>query len=146
MTVKDATAPGVPLFTGFMSSHPAGSVDVVISPYDTATAPYAQAANQAGRDEIKFVGSGSLLAFYQMVAAGSPPGALATVAVPIPFEAWAGVDQMARVLAGLPTWKSDELPVGLVTHDNADKFDPATPYLAPSTDFRSQFKTLWGVS
>jgi ribose transport system substrate-binding protein len=146
MTVADATAPGVPLFSGFMSSHPADTVDVVITPYDTASAPFAQAAAEAGRDELQFVGFGSLQVFYEMIAAGTPVGAKATVSVPIPFESWAGVDQMARLLAGQEPWDSTTLPIALVTADNADQFNPETPYLDSGEDFRAAFLELWGLS
>jgi ribose transport system substrate-binding protein len=145
MTIKDATTPGVPFFTGFLSSHPKGKVNVVISPYDTASEPFAQAAEQAGRTDVSIAGFGSLKPFYQMVAAGSPTTAKATIAAPIPYESWAGVDQLARILAGKPAWNSGGLPVALVTNENASQFDPKAPYLEPNFDFRAEFKKLWGV-
>lgn len=146
MTVKDAVAPGVPLFTAFLSSHPAGSVDVVIAPYDTAAAPFATAAQQAGRSDIKFISFGGLLPFYQQIAAGSPAGAIATVAAPIPYESWAAVDLMARKLAGQPLWDASNLPVEMITHANASEFDKSIPSAEPAGDFKAMFKKYWGVS
>ncbi len=144
MTVKDAIAPGVPLLTAFLSAHPKGMINVIIAPYDTAAAPFAQAAQQAGRTDVKFVSFGGLLPFYQQLLAGNPPNSIATTAAPIPYESWAAVDEMARHFAGKPLWDASNLPVELITHANAAKYDKAAPDAEPAGNFRAMFEKDWG--
>lgn len=145
MTVKDAIAPGVPLLTAFLSSHPQGSLNVIIVPYDTAAAPFAQAAEQAGRTDVKFVSFGGLMPFYQQLLAKSPTNSIATLAAPVPYESWAGVDEMARHFAHKPLWNAAELPVEMITQQNASQFSKEAPYAVPKGDFEAMFKKDWGT-
>jgi ABC-type sugar transport system substrate-binding protein len=103
-----------------------------------------QLAAQAGRTEIGFIGFQGAPEYVQSIAAGDPPGAAATVSIPLPFMGYAALDLAARVLAGLETWEADDLPIGIIDASNADDFDPAEPFLAPEEDFREAFMELWG--
>lgn len=149
ITIAQTLAPGAPQFTGFLTAHPAGTIDYIITPYDAASAVWAQAAAQAGRTDIKFVGYGALPPFYGYIAAGSPSGAAASVAPPLPYYGWAGVDEAARVFDHLPTWSAIDLPDAVVTHSNASTFaafakaNGGVASFAPS-NFESKFKQLWG--
>jgi ABC-type sugar transport system substrate-binding protein len=149
MTLAEATAPGVPSFVGFMTSHPKGTVGYVIAPYDAASALWSTAAAQAGRTEIKFVGYAALPPFYSYIGAGSPVGAAASVVIPVPYYGWAGVDLAARLFDGMPTWSAIDLPDTLVTKSNASyfaAFSKANGGVAgfTPTNFEASFEKLWG--
>jgi ribose transport system substrate-binding protein len=142
MTVAQATAPGAPYLTAFLSSHPAGTVNWIITPYDTAASPFATAAAQQGRSNVNFTGNACETSFVQQIQAGSPPGAAGTSCSPIPYESWAGVDLMARAFAKVPTWNANSLPVALVDKGNAADFTH-NGYFSPPFNFRAYFERLW---
>ncbi len=147
--IAQVLAPGVPQFTGFLSSHPAGTVNWIIAPYDGASSLWAQAAAQAGRTDIKFVGYAALPPFYGYIAAGTPAGAAASVVIPVPYYGWAGVDEAARLFNHMPTWSAITLPDVLVTKSNASTFATfakANGGVAGFTpaNFEANFEKLWG--
>lgn len=149
ITIAQVLAPGVPQFTGFLSAHPTGTVNYVIAPYDGASSLWSQAAAQAGRSEIKFVGYAALPPFYGYIATGSPAGAAASVVIPVPYYGWAGVDEAARLFNHMPTWSAIDLPDVIVTKSNASTFATfakANGGVAGFTpaNFEAKFEQLWG--
>jgi ribose transport system substrate-binding protein len=149
VTLAQELAPGMPEFTGFLTSHPSGTVNYIITPDDSAAAMWSQAAEQAGRTDIKFVGYAALPPNYGYISAGSPPGAAASVVIPVPYYGWAGVDEAARLFNHMPTWSAINLPDVLVTKSNAATFtsfakaNGGVAGFAPP-NFEANFEKLWG--
>jgi len=149
VTLAQELAPGVPEFTGFLTSHPSGTVNYIITPDDSAAAMWSQAAEQAGRSDIKFVGYAALPPNYGYISAGSPSGAAASVVIPVPYYGWAGVDEAARLFNHMPTWSAISLPDVLVTKSNAAlfaSFAKANGGVAgfARPNFEAGFEKLWG--
>lgn len=141
---SDLAKAGAPTFTAMLASHPAGSLDFVMAPYDPAAIPFAKAAEQQGRDDYKMSGYDASPDYLTLIKAGTG-GAAATTAVPFPYASWGAMDQVARLKAGGQAWESDRLPSALVTADNADEFGKFG-FLTPSFDFKAEFLELWGKS
>jgi ribose transport system substrate-binding protein len=140
----DLSKPGPPTFTALLSSHPSGSMSIVMAPYDPMAIPAAKTATQQGRTDFQMSGYDASPEYLQLIAKGGSPAA-ATAAVPFPYCAWGAVDQVARVHAGKQPWKSDRLPAVLVTKDNATQFGKFG-FFTPDFDYQAMFKKLWGQS
>lgn len=139
---SDLTKAGAPTFTGMLSANPAGTLGVVMAPYDPAAIPFAKAAQQQGRDDFKLTGYDASPDFLELIKNGTG-GAAATTAVPFPYASWGAMDQVARMKAGNEPWESNLLPSALVTADNADEFGEFG-FLTPNFDFKAKFQELWG--
>ncbi|MCK9248317.1 MAG: substrate-binding domain-containing protein [Solirubrobacteraceae bacterium] len=138
----DLQKPGPPTWTAALAKYPQGAVDYVMSPYDPFAIPFSKTAEQRGRTDLKIGGYDASPDFVAMIKKGDGPAAV-TTAAPFPYASWGAMDQVARIKAGKEPWKSDGLPVALVTKENADAFDEA--YLSPEDfDFKSLFAGLWG--
>ncbi len=139
MDVTDATAPGTPRYVAFLNSHPKGSIDYVAPGFDTGMINYAKADTQVGRTEIKTVGgyavSGDGVA--QIVAKAGP---VVSVAVPLPFVAYASVDTIARRMAG-QSISNIGLPAPLITATNASALPKGV--FSGSVDYAQKFQQLW---
>jgi ABC-type sugar transport system substrate-binding protein len=141
---SDLQKPGSPTFQAALSSHPSGSLDFVMSPYDPAAIPFAKVAAQQNRSDFKMTGYDASPDFVTLIKNGTG-GAAATTAAPFPYASWGAVDQVARAKAGKQTWESDRLPVALVTKSNANQFTEA--FFSPADfDYKAMFAKLWGKS
>lgn len=138
----DLSKPGAPTFTGMLSANPAGTLDIVMAPYDPAAIPFAKAAEQQGRDDFQMSGYDASPDYLTMIKAGTG-GAAATTAVPFPYASWGAMDQVARIKSGGEPWESNLLPSVLVTKENADEFAP-DGFLEPDFDYKAKFQELWG--
>jgi ABC-type sugar transport system substrate-binding protein len=144
MKAGDEDRPGIPVLAGVVDAHPAGAINYIIAPYDNAAAQFAKYLQQQNRTEIGVVGYAALPVFFDLIAAGSPPGAQATVSIPLQYMGYAAVDQAARMLAGQPTWDANSLAVSLVTRSNYNKYSPSAPWVSPGFEMPSFFAKLWG--
>ncbi len=140
----DEQAPGIPVLAGVLSANPKGTINDIIAPYDGAAANFATFAAQDGRPEINFVGYAGLPDMFDEIAVGTPPGAKATVSIPLPYMGWAAIDETARILDKQPTWNANGLGVALITRQNVNKFNQTNPYVSPTFNFKSLFLKLWG--
>jgi ABC-type sugar transport system substrate-binding protein len=141
---SDLSKAGAPTFTAALNANPAGTLKVVMPPYDPAAIPFAKAAEQQGRSDFKMSGYDASPDYLTMIKAGTG-GAAATTAVPFPYCSWGAMDQVARQKAGKQAWESNLMPSVLVTADNADKFGKFG-FLTPDFDFKAKFQQMWGKS
>lgn len=141
---SDLAKAGAPTFTGMLSSHPKGTLDVVAGPYDPASIPFAKAAAQQGRTDFKLTGYDASPDFLKLITSGTSVAA-ATTASPFPYASWGAMDEVARLKAGKPAWDASTLPSALVTKDNASEFKEGF-FSPPDFDFRAMFEKLWGKS
>ncbi len=144
MKAGDEQQPGIPVLAGVLSANPKGSIDWIIAPYDNAAAQFSTFLQQKGRTEIGVVGYAALPVFFDQIQAGSPPSAQATVSIPLPYMAYAAVDELARMLDNQPTWDANNLAVSLVTRDNYSQYQASAPWVAPGFDVSGFFRKLWG--
>jgi ABC-type sugar transport system substrate-binding protein len=144
MKAGDEQVPGIPVLSGVLASHPAGTINVIIAPYDDAAANFATLLQQRGRTEIGVVGYAALPDFFTQIKAGTPPGAKADVSIPLPYMSYAAVDELARALAKQPTWDANNLGVSLVTTANVSQYNASDPYTSPGFDPATFFAKLWG--
>lgn len=145
MKAGNELVPGVPVLAGVLEANPKGKIDYIVAPYDGAAAAFSTFLQQKGRTEIQVVGYAALPVFVTQISAGTPPSAKATVSIPLPYMAYASVDQAARILAGSATWHSDQLGVSLLDKDNASQYPPNATWTNPGFDVQSYFKSLWGT-
>ena len=144
LLLADARTAGAPIWTSLLGDRAEGELDWVILPFDSPSAALAQTAQQLGRSDFGIIGFGALSPFVDMVGAGEPVTARASLAIATPYYAWAAVDQAARVLAGQETWDSAAMPIGLITTENFASYEPGQPYVYPSFDYETEFPELWG--
>jgi ABC-type sugar transport system substrate-binding protein len=144
LLLGEAREPNAPIFTSLLNDHPEGKLGFVIMPFDTPAGALANTASQLGRTDFGIVGYGGLSPYFDMIGAGEPPVAKADILISTPYYAWAAVDQAARLLAGVDTWKADAMPVGLATAENVGDLEPGLPFLMPNSDYTAAFAALWG--
>ncbi|MFF1553168.1 sugar ABC transporter substrate-binding protein [Rhodococcus erythropolis] len=132
--------PGPPAWTSFLSANPSGSTRVAAIGYDDFAIPAAKSSVQAGRNDPLIVGFDGQQEFVQMIQKGDSP-ATSTVSAPIEYAAWAALDNVARKIAGAPTWDATRLPVAIVTKDNAGEFTQG--YLKTPFSVSDLFKSMW---
>lgn len=144
LLLADARTAGAPIWTSLLGDKADGDLDWVILPFDSPSAALAQTAQQLGRSDFGIIGYGALSPYVDMVGAGDPPTAKASLTIATPYYAWAAVDQAARVLAGQPTWDSSAMPIGLITKDNFSTYEAGLPYVYPKFDYETEFPKLWG--
>jgi ABC-type sugar transport system substrate-binding protein len=152
-TFKFATAniakPGPPEWTGYLATHPEGTITNYVGHYDGMGMAAAKTLEQTGRSDItvgSYDGSPDVLA---ALVSQNPPYEF-TVAEPYTYMTWSGVDQMARVARSAPLWDGiDHLPNTLITKENAQKYLDGNPtpsvFPAPPGDWQGNFKKLWGT-
>ena len=140
-TVAEATSTTNPFFSAFLTAHPKGTIQYILLPYDAAAQSFTKIAQQLGRTEIKFMSLGPLAPYYQSIVSGNPPGAVATIATPSPYYYTAAVDLLARDIAKAPTWDATNMPVAIVTKQNASKFPGEI--LNPPFNYLKMFESLW---
>ena len=144
LLLADASKPNAPLLTSLLNDHKAGKLDFVIMPFDTPSGALSTTASQLGRSDFGIIGYGALPPFVNMVGAGTPVNAKASVTISTPYFGWVAVDEAIRVLAGQPTWAADKMPSGLITKDNFSTYPAGAPYVAPQFDYKAQLTKLWG--
>jgi ribose transport system substrate-binding protein len=140
----DEQQPGIPVLAGVLAANPKGTINDIIAPYDGAAANFATFAAQDGRPEINFVGYAGLPDMFDEIAEGTPPGAKATVSIPLPYMGWSAIDEVARLLDQQPTWNANNLNVALITRQNVNQFNATNPYVNPTFNFKAMFLKLWG--
>lgn len=137
----DLAKPGPPTWTGFLAANPPGKVQLVAGPYDFMSLPAAKTTQQAGRTDPLITGFDAYSEFVKAIADADPPTAAATIAAPFQYAGWAAMDEVARVVNGMPTWDASKLPVAVVDKDNASEF--LDGYLKPPFDVPQMFEALW---
>lgn len=144
MKAGDEQVPGIPVLSGVLSANPKDTINYIIAPYDNAAAQFATLLQQRGRTEVGVLGYAALPVFFDQIKAGTPPGAQATVSIPLWYMGYSAVDEAARLLAGKPTWDASNLAVSLVTRSNYSQYSAAAPWVSPGFDVPSHFAKLWG--
>jgi ribose transport system substrate-binding protein len=140
----DLAKPGPPTFTAALAANPKSSLDYVVTGYDPMAVPMLKTAQQQSRTDFKMTGYDGTKDFTSSIVSGDQ--AVADTSTPAPYAAWASMDIVARKLAGKDVWTgTGELPLALITPDNADQFQQGEGYFEPSDfDYKSILKKLWG--
>ncbi len=140
----DLKVPGFPAFASVLANNPAGTINWVLVYSDSAALPEATLAQQDGRTDVNFIGFQGAPPYVAAIASSNPSGAKATIAIPIPFFAYAAMDELARSFAHKPLWNASELPVGIIDAADYSHFNLSAPFEGPKIDFVTQFQKLWG--
>jgi ribose transport system substrate-binding protein len=139
---SDVGKPGPPTWTAFLAGHPTG-VNWVATGYESMAVPFAQTLTQQGRTDIQISSFDNTLPDSNQMIASGDSAYQATVAFPYTYEAWAGVDLLARAVNHQPTWDATKLPFLIVDKGNVGYF-AGKPDLIPATfDYKSMFEALW---
>ncbi|RAY16351.1 hypothetical protein DPM19_05585 [Actinomadura craniellae] len=144
LLLAEAMQPNAPIFTSLLNTYRKGSLNSVIMPFDSPASVLANSAAQLGRDDFSVIGLGSLAPFVDMVGAGRPAVAKADVLISTPLYGWASVDELARMLAGVPTWTADRMPVALVDQKTYGNYKKGNLFVLPKFDYEAKFAELWG--
>lgn len=142
IATTELSEPGPPTWTATLTANPTGTVDTVWAAYDPFAIPMAKTAEQQGRDDINLTGYDASPDFVEMIKQGGV--AKVTTAAPFEYMSWGAVDQVGRMATGNDIWPSTELPVILVTQENADIPELEAGFFNPPFDFQAEFKQLWG--
>ncbi len=133
--------PGPPEWTAYLNAHPEGDVTTAVAMADVLGTLMAKSQKDAGRSDISIMGYDALEEAVNLIKSGDLNYA-GTVALPYTYADYAAADLVARDLAGEETWDASNLPVQLITPDNAADF---TGDFAPAGDWQAELASLWGV-
>lgn len=115
-------------------------VDYVYVDYDPAAAPIVQALAQAGfTDKVKLVAFNGDAQNLSFIREGRIQ--VATAAESMEWIGWASVDNMNRVLAGEAPVDSDNIGIKVIDATNV----PDSGVWDGDVDFRSEYRSLWGI-
>jgi ribose transport system substrate-binding protein len=138
----DLAQPGPPVWTAFLSSHPAGSgITDVVADDDFLAQAMQATENQAGRSDIAISSTASLGVEINDIKTGATKG-IATVN-PTEFECWAALDLAARAMDGMKLYNANNLYSPLVVQSNASKFLPDGNYTPDGVSVPAKFEALW---
>jgi ABC-type sugar transport system substrate-binding protein len=140
-SVTDLGKPGPPVWSAFLSSHPAGSFTDVSAPFDFAAQAFQATATQAGRTDVHISSTASLSAQLDAMKAGTTVG-FATIE-PTQYQVWAAVDLTARALAGQPLWTAKDLYSPITSGKAVDNFLPLGDYSPKGVDYPAMFAAQW---
>ncbi len=132
-------SPGPPGFTALLTSQRKGAFNYAVSYSDALGIPMAKTLKQTGRTDVKIVGFDAQPEATTLTK--SDPNYVVTVAIPYEYADWATADNVARKVAGKPTYADKSLPSVLITKANVAGY---TPYAGPAGDWKGRFKKLWG--
>jgi hypothetical protein len=145
ISTEELTKPGPPFLNAALASHPEGDLGWAFAGADAYNVTGVKTIEQQGRD-VKVVGSDAEPAFLEEMLT-SPEIAKATVWSPFSYLAWAGVDEVVRVVAGKEVWNAyDEMPVAYIdTKEEAEAALAVAPeyYSPPDFDYEKMFEGLW---
>jgi len=116
----------------------------VFCPFNSRPPFIIQGARAAQRPDVKVGTTKSDSAVLASMKASNEPRLDVTSSVPELWMGWAMVDQLLRVMAKRPL-VDHPMPIMLRTPDNVDApfFQPLST--SDAIDFKSHFKSLWGV-
>jgi ABC-type sugar transport system substrate-binding protein len=140
-SVLDLSKPGPPSFSAMLASHPKGTLDAVVTPYDAAAPLFFRTAEQQGRTDFQLNNQDLGSEFYGIMGEGHD-NIGASSGAPFSVAAWASIDRLGRELAGAPAWESAKLPSVLITADNLDQF-PDAEAVPSDFDYKQAFKDTW---
>ncbi|UGS35988.1 sugar ABC transporter substrate-binding protein [Capillimicrobium parvum] len=131
---------GPPSWLGALRRYPEGSFDYVVWPGDYWAVPAGKTAQEQGRE----VGVTGYDGTPEMVGLIKQGGTVfkATISAPFPYLGWAALDVVARASAGHDVWDTTQMPVRLVTADNAADF-PHGWFVPRDVDPKATFGKLW---
>jgi ribose transport system substrate-binding protein len=128
-----------------LSQYGKGQINYIIPPLDFMTDGATQALTATSRSDVKLVTNGcnfGLSPGLGMIRKGGPVVFCNTISSP--WFGWAGVDQLGRRFAGLPT-SNVLLPMAFWNTDNLTSSTPFSPSTFSSFDYASYYKKLWSV-
>jgi ribose transport system substrate-binding protein len=124
---------------GTLTSHP--DVNVAWIAFDGAAAAGIPAMEQAGlAEKVKAVSFDGDAENVQWIAEGHINEA--TIAVPLEWVGWAGVDEANRAFDG-KEFAEENIPLRLIDEENAAKYESAG--FTGDYDYEGAFEGLWGV-
>jgi ABC-type sugar transport system substrate-binding protein len=144
----NAAKPGPPEWSGYLASHPVGTVTDVVGEYDALSLSVSKTNANAGRTEIGVGGYNGDEPNLAAMISGDPRIDF-TVAYGYTYFSWTAADVLGRWKAGLPIPEGlDQQPNQLVEKDNAAELLKGNPapsvFPAPAGDWQGDYKKLWG--
>ncbi|WP_259315666.1 sugar ABC transporter substrate-binding protein [Capillimicrobium parvum] len=140
MTPASLAKPGPPEWLGALRRYSPDDFDWTVFPYDYYAIPAGKTALEQGRN-VAITGYDGSPEMVRMIEKDGPVFK-ATVTAPFEYLPWAALDQVARASAGLETWDTTQLPLRLVTPQNAAKF-PKGWYVPHDFDPKAAFAPIW---
>lgn len=143
ISTAELAKPGPPFFTAALAANPPGTVNWVTAQSDTYAIPMLPTAQSQGREELKIAGTEGNQVFLEALKAGQ--NAAVSVNTQYSYQAWAGFEEVARLVAGQKEWDATEVPISLITKNNVDEYLAVAPKFLdpPNFDYQTYFKELW---
>jgi ribose transport system substrate-binding protein len=129
------------VITAALASNP--NANYVVLPYSIGMASAIEAVRKAGKSEtVKVVAKDGDAFALGLVAKGDSPF---NAGVGLDWVAYAGIDQVARGLAGDTYVSGESTGLGIHLWTTADSQADGSSDYTQWLDFKAQYKTLWGV-
>lgn len=116
-------------------------INVVWAPYDAAATDMVQAVMQSGRDDVIVASFNGNLQNLDFIRSGTIQRVV--IGEALEWVGWAGADAVLRLAQDAPMVEDDGVPARILTADNLP--DEGTAWEG-DFDFRSQYKSMWGLS
>ncbi|MEA2332624.1 MAG: ribose transport system substrate-binding protein [Thermoleophilaceae bacterium] len=121
--------------------YPEGSIDYVYAPFGGMAVPLANAAQAAGRDDIKVVSGDGDLQTIEFIKQGK--NQVLNMATSWSWCSWVAVDELNRALNDEP-FEGGACASTLLDESNVDTVAEGE-WWEPELDFKAKFVELWGV-
>jgi ABC-type sugar transport system substrate-binding protein len=144
VAAEELSKPGPPYFSAALATHPEGELGWAFAPSDDFNIAGVKTIEQQGRAVKVAGGDGEGGFFEEMIS--SPEIAVGTVLEPFPYEAWAAVDNVMRMKAGMEPWDASDMPPFIVDNKKtAEEAFAAAPdhYAPPGFEFEEMFGEIW---
>ncbi|GAC1402892.1 MAG: substrate-binding domain-containing protein [Candidatus Velthaea sp.] len=135
--------PEQPIMNAILARHPQGQLNWIFAGFDAMIRPLIAAAGSQSRNELKGCSSDGDLATLDDIRQGNVQAA--TVGFPLVWTGWGMVDELNRSLNHVPLFPLDKVEgttAKLLTKDN---LPPAGQSYDADVDYRSHYKSIWGV-
>jgi ribose transport system substrate-binding protein len=141
MQIAEVETKLAPKIVGILQSNP--EINFIFAPFDDTVPPMVQAIKQVNDPDIKIVSRNGTQQSMEFIRNGE--GQSATVASPVPWQAWAAMDTLNRYWSNKKVdgevLKSD--PLKLYTKANALK--AGEYWTGEEGDFEGHYEELWGL-
>ena len=133
-------APGEQIMSAILQRHPKGELAWIYAGFDFMLTPLVNAANRAGRTELRGASFDGNLENLDFIRADNIQ--VVSVGYPLEWAGWGAIDQLNRHFQGQPL-VDQGVRFKLLTKDN---LPPEGQSYTGDVDFRQRYRSLWGLT
>jgi ribose transport system substrate-binding protein len=133
-------APEEQIMSAILQRHPKGELAWIYAGFDFMLTPLVNAANRAGRTELRGASFDGNLENLDFIRADNIQ--VVSVGYPLEWAGWGAIDQLNRHFQGQPL-VDQGVRFKLLTKDN---LPPEGQSYTGDVDFRQRYRSLWGLT